>query len=74
MSKVKPDGRYYYKNGQVKSEYYRLNGLLHREDGPAVIRYDKNGQIESQSYWINGEEIMDEFQIFVIEGLGMSCE
>lgn len=32
------------------SEYWNKNGLLHRENGPAVIH--SNGKTE---YWLNGE-------------------
>lgn len=35
-------------------KYWLSNGLLHREDGPAVIR--SNGDVE---YWINGKQMSD---------------
>jgi len=64
---------YFYKNGQIRYECYCINGVLHREDGPALIYYD-NGKIVSKYYYINGEEITDEFQIMVIESLGVKNE
>jgi len=44
----------YYTNGNIKYEYHYLNAKLHREDGPAYIRYDKNGNILCESYYIKG--------------------
>lgn len=62
---------WYYKNGQVKYESYYINDQSHREDGPAKIWYKKNREIEYEEYWIKGELITDDFQIMVMDGLGM---
>lgn len=35
-------------------EQYMLNGLLHREDGPADIVYDKNGQKSVERWYLKG--------------------
>ena len=43
--------------------------MLHREDGPALIRYDKNGNIVEEKYYFNDVEIVDEFQIEVLKSL-----
>ena len=45
----------HYKNGQKASEQYRLNGKLHRTDGPAYIVWYKNGQKASEEYHMNGQ-------------------
>ena len=63
--------REHYENGQIEREVYLLNHKWHREDGPAYIKYCENGEITRKEYWINGEYITDEFQILVIEGLGI---
>jgi len=65
-----PAQTFYFKNGQIIHEFYYLNGKHHREDGPAEIRYI-NGKIERKYYYLNDEKITDEFQILVIDGLGM---
>ena len=39
----------------LKETYKKPNGLLHREDGPAVIVYYENGNIKSEEYYIDGE-------------------
>ena len=43
--------------------------MLHREGGPALIRYDKNGNIVEEKYYFNDTEIVDEFQIEVLKSL-----
>ena len=43
--------------------------MLHREGGPALIRYDKNGNIVEEKYYFNDVEIVDEFQIEVLKSL-----
>lgn len=43
----------------TKEEIYRKNGKWHREDGPAVIRYDEFGRIDAKSYYINGKHLSE---------------
>ncbi len=38
-----------------KSESYYLNDQLHRENGPAYIKYYENGKVQNQRYHINGD-------------------
>ena len=45
----------YFQNGNIKSEKYLVNGVLHREDGPAYISYHENGNKKYEGYYINGE-------------------
>ncbi len=40
--------------GYLHKEWFNDHGDLHREDGPAYIRYNPNGSISSQSFCING--------------------
>jgi len=52
-----------YNNGQESSKkYYKLDstgnwevdGVIHRERGPAITTWYKNGQIKSKEWYING--------------------
>jgi antitoxin component YwqK of YwqJK toxin-antitoxin module len=43
-----------YDNGNIRYKYYYVNSKLHREDGPAIIKYYDNGNIDSESYYRNG--------------------
>ena len=43
----------YYKNGNKHYEEYRINGELHRENGPAAIYYYENGNKHCEEYYIN---------------------
>jgi antitoxin component YwqK of YwqJK toxin-antitoxin module len=45
---------HYYKNGNICTESYYINGKLHRKDGPAWIKYDGNRRIEFEDYYLNG--------------------
>ena len=42
-------------NGNIEIEAYRVDGKLHRTDGPAYIRYYEDGNIESESYLVDGK-------------------
>jgi hypothetical protein len=46
---------YYYENGNVDYERYYINGIKHREDGPAYICCYENGSVECEEYYINGK-------------------
>jgi len=35
---------YHWNNGQKRVEWWKLNGKLHREDGPAFQYWYENGQ------------------------------
>lgn len=39
----------------VKFVSYNINGVDHREDGPAKIWYNEDGSIELEEWYINGE-------------------
>jgi len=45
----------YYENGNIKREYYFINGKLHRNDGPAEIWYYENGNIKEEHYYKNNK-------------------
>ena len=45
----------YFLNGNIWYKRYYLNGKLHRDDGPAVIRYYRNGNIRVKEYHLNGK-------------------
>ena len=42
-------------HGQLKRERFYVDGVLHREDGPALLQYRKNGRIKEES-WLFEEE------------------
>jgi hypothetical protein len=37
-------------------EWYYL-GLLHREDGPAIVRYNEHGEVVATYWFIDGREV-----------------
>jgi antitoxin component YwqK of YwqJK toxin-antitoxin module len=43
----------FYPNGKVRYQKWTLNGKLHNEEGPAIIRYHKNGNIQYQVWYLN---------------------
>ena len=45
---------YCYENGKVGQEWYYLNGVKHRVDGPAYISYYMNGEMSMECYRLNG--------------------
>lgn len=51
-SKVK---REYWDNNQIRIEKWVLNGVLHRENGPAYQSWNKNGQKKSEYWLLDGE-------------------
>jgi antitoxin component YwqK of YwqJK toxin-antitoxin module len=48
--------REHYENGKLKFEACRLNGELHREDGPAYKRWYHNGQLKFEEWYLNGKK------------------
>lgn len=38
-------------HGQLKLEQYYVNGVFHREDGPAISAYRKSGKIKLENYF-----------------------
>jgi prepilin-type N-terminal cleavage/methylation domain-containing protein len=56
-AQTKPGGitiEYWYSNGNKSMEQWKLNGQLHRTDGPAYVTYNQDGSVQTQSYYING--------------------
>ena len=43
---------------------YCINGLLHRENGPALIEWDKQGNVIKEEYYLNGSKV-DELVILI---------
>jgi|LSQX01.1.fsa_nt_gb antitoxin component YwqK of YwqJK toxin-antitoxin module len=54
----------YYSNGQISREYYYYEEegkkVLHRKDGPAILRYYPNGNMEAIAYYKNGKLSRDD--------------
>lgn len=44
----------YYTTGQVGTEEYFVNGLRHREEGPAIIDYTISGIVKYKAYHLSG--------------------
>lgn len=57
----------YYKNGNIKSEYYNQGSYNppHRIDGPAIIHYNLDGLAIEQYFYIDGQKFDDELQYLV---------
>ena len=51
---------YYRSDGQCGLVYYYSHGRLHREDGPAVVRYTQGGDVDHVSYYYRGRAHRDE--------------
>lgn len=49
----KPSYTEYYKSGAIKKIMYRLDTILHRLNGPAVIEYNEAGNIILEEYYEN---------------------
>ena len=47
----------FYKNGKLKTESFKKNGIIHRVDDPAFIEYDPDGKVKNESYYVNGRLI-----------------
>jgi hypothetical protein len=43
-----------YRDGSINTKFYKLRGLLHREDGPASISYYPDGLISLEEYYRHG--------------------
>ena len=64
----------YYKNGQLMSEEYCIDGKQHNENGPAYKSWDdENGQLMSEAYCIDGKRITKE-QFDKRNTISCSCE
>lgn len=46
--------------GNVFVVYHLCDGLVHREDGPAYIRYGKDGSVDFQQYYLNDDLLTKE--------------
>lgn len=44
----------YWPNGNVKTLIWKLDGLAHRDDGPAIIAYREDGSLEFKHWLENG--------------------
>ena len=44
----------YYESGKKQREYWYINGLYHRVDGPAYISYYESGEVAQEYWYLNG--------------------
>jgi hypothetical protein len=49
-------------------EWHNEEGALHREDGPAVTRYDKDRIIIEEQWWFYGEKTLTKQPAYTGEG------
>jgi hypothetical protein len=49
-------------------EWHDEKGALHREDGPAVTRYDKDRIIIEEQWWFYGEKTLTKQPAYTGEG------
>ena len=54
MSKLEHK-KHYDESGKLEYEVWRLNGKLHRTDGPAHIGYYESGELRCEAWWLNGK-------------------
>lgn len=47
--------RTFHASGEKSLEEYRVDGELHRTDGPAIIHYNVRGEVIKEEFWIEGE-------------------
>lgn len=57
------NGKFYNADGTYW-RYYCYYGrnfdkIFHREDGPAMLRFDSNGNVLEMKYYIHGEEVSE---------------
>lgn len=45
----------YYSDESVSADEYRVDGHLHREDGPAMVHYERDGSIEAEFWFYQGK-------------------
>ena len=59
---MEPEHKIYYRpNGQVECEEWRVDGVYHRLDGPAVVWYHDNGQVASEDWYYEDQQVTPEF-------------
>tara|TARA_R110002033_G_scaffold133385_1_gene173392 strand:+ start:333 stop:554 length:222 start_codon:yes stop_codon:yes gene_type:complete len=44
----------YHPNGQLKSETWRTNHVLHKLNGPAIQEWNEEGKLIGQAWYFNG--------------------
>jgi len=54
MSKLKYE-KGFYDNGELKWEWWFLNGKHHNDEGPAFIWYRENGSVKWKEWYLNGK-------------------
>ena len=64
MSKLKYEKKFY-DSGELKWEWWFLNGKHHNDDGPAFIWYRKNGSVWREGWYLNGKLHNEESPAFI---------
>ena len=44
---------FWHEDGSIYKEVYKVNHLIHNDNGPAIIIYNINGTIANKSYYID---------------------
>ena len=58
-------------NGQLRYREFRVDGKLHRLDGPAYEFWHENGQLDYRQFWVDGKPV-DELP--VVKPLVTTCD
>ena len=66
-----PARTWYFEDGITISGFnWYIHGLIHREDGPAILVYDRLGNIVYEYYYLNNQRITEtEFKLRIFTGL-----
>ena len=51
--------KWFYEDGQLKIQVWRLNGQRHRQNGPAFEWFYDNGQLASQEWYLDGQQLSE---------------
>jgi antitoxin component YwqK of YwqJK toxin-antitoxin module len=51
-----PSEIWYYRNGNVRGEVWRKEGLRHRLDGPACVSYYESGGVRQEVYYYENKK------------------
>lgn len=66
-----PSFETYFANGRPKMRQWHKNGRLHREEGPAVVRFDRDGNEVISAYVLDGELLFGDGSAVIVHDVLM---
>jgi len=54
---------------RIRSKHWLINGLRHREDGPAIICYNASGGVVLEAYYISNKHIGTNLNLYTKESI-----